>query len=85
MAFFVLFTVSIVSFPFSLAPLLNRCLPNNHSNVFKLIYNQFEIFLLQIYVRKENNASSLMEGTLLATGGRYDYLLHQLWARDYVG
>lgn len=37
----------------------------------------------QIYVRKENNASSLMEGTLLATGGRYDYLLHQLWARDY--
>lgn len=37
----------------------------------------------QIYARKENNPASLMEGTLLAVGGRYDYLLHPLWARFY--
>ncbi|XP_052207319.1 eIF-2-alpha kinase GCN2 isoform X3 [Diospyros lotus] len=37
----------------------------------------------QIYSRKENNPASLMEGTLLAIGGRYDYLLHQMWASDY--
>ncbi|KAE9452853.1 hypothetical protein C3L33_15257, partial [Rhododendron williamsianum] len=36
-----------------------------------------------IYARKENNPASLMEGTLLAVGGRYDYLLHPLWARFY--
>ncbi|XP_020547042.1 eIF-2-alpha kinase GCN2 isoform X2 [Sesamum indicum] len=32
----------------------------------------------QIYLRKDNNPVSLMEGTLLALGGRYDYLLHQM-------
>ncbi|KAI8010263.1 eIF-2-alpha kinase GCN2 [Camellia lanceoleosa] len=37
----------------------------------------------QIYLRKENNPASLMEGTLLAVGGRYDYLLHQMSACDY--
>ncbi|KAL6976219.1 eukaryotic translation initiation factor 2-alpha kinase [Sarracenia purpurea var. burkii] len=39
----------------------------------------------QIYLRKENNPASLTEGTLLAIGGRYDYLFHQPWAREYVG
>ncbi|XP_057460394.1 eIF-2-alpha kinase GCN2 isoform X2 [Actinidia eriantha] len=37
----------------------------------------------QIYLRKENNPASVMEGTVLAVGGRYDYLLNRLWARDY--
>ncbi|KAL0340551.1 UNVERIFIED_CONTAM: eIF-2-alpha kinase GCN2, partial [Sesamum radiatum] len=32
----------------------------------------------QIYLRKDNNPVSLMEGTLLALGGRYDYLLQQM-------
>ncbi|KAK4420231.1 eIF-2-alpha kinase GCN2 [Sesamum alatum] len=32
----------------------------------------------QIYLRKDNNPVSLMEGTLLAVGGRYDYLLQQM-------
>ncbi|KAL0403684.1 UNVERIFIED_CONTAM: eIF-2-alpha kinase GCN2, partial [Sesamum radiatum] len=31
-----------------------------------------------IYLRKDNNPVSLMEGTLLALGGRYDYLLQQM-------
>ncbi|KAA8527288.1 hypothetical protein F0562_034615 [Nyssa sinensis] len=37
----------------------------------------------QIYLRKESNPGSLMEGTLLAVGGRYDYLLHLMWNREY--
>lgn len=32
----------------------------------------------QIYLRKENNPVSSMEGTLLAVGGRYDYLLQKM-------
>ncbi|KAL6548564.1 eukaryotic translation initiation factor 2-alpha kinase [Orobanche gracilis] len=32
----------------------------------------------QVYFKKENNHVSLMEGTLLAVGGRYDHLLQQL-------
>ncbi|GFQ06394.1 probable serine/threonine-protein kinase gcn2 [Phtheirospermum japonicum] len=32
----------------------------------------------QIYFKKENNPVSLMEGTLLAVGGRYDHLLQQM-------
>lgn len=32
--------------------------------------------LLQVYLRK--NPGSLVEGTLLAIGGRYDYLLHKM-------
>ncbi|TXG72830.1 hypothetical protein EZV62_001409 [Acer yangbiense] len=39
----------------------------------------------QIYLMKENNIGSLIEGALLAVGGRYDYLLHQMWDREYVG
>lgn len=34
----------------------------------------------QIYLRKENNSGSFVEGTLLAVGGRYDYLIHNLWS-----
>ncbi|KAK3204428.1 hypothetical protein Dsin_018474 [Dipteronia sinensis] len=39
----------------------------------------------QIYLMKENNTGSLIDGALLAVGGRYDYLLHQMWDREYVG
>ncbi|XP_061357537.1 eIF-2-alpha kinase GCN2 isoform X2 [Gastrolobium bilobum] len=39
----------------------------------------------QVYLRKENSPGSLSEGVLLAVGGRYDFLLHQLWSQDYVG
>ncbi|XP_020236018.1 eIF-2-alpha kinase GCN2 isoform X2 [Cajanus cajan] len=39
----------------------------------------------QVYLRKENSPGSLSEGALLAVGGRYDYLLHQLWSSDYKG
>ncbi|XP_059632903.1 eIF-2-alpha kinase GCN2 isoform X3 [Cornus florida] len=37
----------------------------------------------QIYLRKENNPGSLMEGSLLAVGGRYDYLLNHIWDCEY--
>ncbi|KAI3470117.1 hypothetical protein Pfo_026780 [Paulownia fortunei] len=37
----------------------------------------------QIYLRKDNNPVSLMEGTLLAVGGRYDYLLQQMAESEY--
>lgn len=33
---------------------------------------------------KDNNPGSLSEGTLLAVGGRYDYLLRQMWDHKYV-
>ncbi|CAK7322614.1 unnamed protein product [Dovyalis caffra] len=36
-----------------------------------------------IYLMKENNPGSLNEGALLAIGGRYDYLLHQMWDHEY--
>ncbi|CAK8575820.1 unnamed protein product [Lathyrus sativus] len=39
----------------------------------------------QVYLRKENSSGSLSEGVLLAVGGRYDYLLHQLRSSDYKG
>ena len=39
----------------------------------------------KVYLRKENSPGSLSEGVLLAVGGRYDYLLHQLWRSDSVG
>ncbi|CAI8616723.1 unnamed protein product [Vicia faba] len=39
----------------------------------------------QVYSRKENSPGSLSEGVLLAVGGRYDYLLHQLRSSDYKG
>jgi hypothetical protein len=42
-------------------------------------------FSWKIYLRKENSSGSLSEGVLLAVGGRYDYLLHQLRSSDYVG
>ncbi|CAN0858035.1 eIF-2-alpha kinase GCN2 [Linum grandiflorum] len=34
----------------------------------------------QVYLMKDNNPSSLGEGILLAVGGRYDYLLRQMWS-----
>ncbi|XP_062173288.1 eIF-2-alpha kinase GCN2 isoform X4 [Alnus glutinosa] len=37
----------------------------------------------QVYLIKENNPGSLIEGALLATGGRYDYLLHRMWGHEY--
>ncbi|KAK4341295.1 hypothetical protein RND71_039796 [Anisodus tanguticus] len=37
----------------------------------------------QIYLRKDDHPGSLMEGTLLAVGGRYDYLLHQNGDLEY--
>ncbi|KAJ0603015.1 putative protein kinase PEK-GCN2 family [Helianthus annuus] len=37
----------------------------------------------QIYLRKDNTLGSLTEGTLLAVGGRYDYLLHHMWQSEY--
>lgn len=37
----------------------------------------------QIYLRKDNTLGSLTEGTLLAVGGRYDYLLHNMWQSEY--
>jgi hypothetical protein len=41
-------------------------------------------FHAQIYLTKENNPGSVNEGALLAVGGRYDYLLHQMWDNEYV-
>lgn len=40
--------------------------------------------LHQVYLTKENNPGSHPEGALLAIGGRYDYLLQQMWSRSYV-
>lgn len=37
----------------------------------------------QVYLTKENNPGSHPEGALLAIGGRYDYLLQQMWSRSY--
>ncbi|XP_057541314.1 eIF-2-alpha kinase GCN2 isoform X3 [Amaranthus tricolor] len=35
----------------------------------------------QIYLREESPGSAL-DGTLLAVGGRYNYLLHEIWERE---
>lgn len=55
-------------------------------------YNMYVLMILmelnfswKVYLRKENSSGSLSEGVLLAVGGRYDYLLQQLWRSDYVG
>lgn len=40
---------------------------------------------LQIFLRKDNNSGSLVEGTLLAVGGRYDHLIYNLWNKINVG
>ena len=39
---------------------------------------------VQVYLTKENHPGSHPEGTLVAIGGRYDYLLQQMWSRAYV-
>ncbi|XP_074281489.1 eIF-2-alpha kinase GCN2 [Silene latifolia] len=36
----------------------------------------------QVYLRKESSGSPV-DGTLLAVGGRYDYLLNQIWEREH--
>ncbi|KAK9725109.1 hypothetical protein RND81_05G123100 [Saponaria officinalis] len=36
----------------------------------------------QIYLRKESSGSPV-DGTLVAVGGRYDYLLRQIWEREH--
>ncbi|KAF5733896.1 Kinase family protein isoform 2 [Tripterygium wilfordii] len=45
---------------------------NYHRNLF-----------FQIYLTKEDIVGSLIEGALVAVGGRYDYLLHQMWDHEY--
>lgn len=47
--------------------------------------NYHRDLFFQIFLMKDNNHRSLVEGTLLAVGGRYDYLLHQMWDREYIG
>ncbi|KAJ7980699.1 protein kinase family protein [Quillaja saponaria] len=37
----------------------------------------------QIYLTKETSSGSFSEGALLAVGGRYDYLIHQMWNLEY--
>ncbi|GLT53271.1 hypothetical protein SLA2020_265540 [Shorea laevis] len=44
--------------------------------------DELDLFF-QVYFIKENNPGSLMEGALLAAGGRYDYLLHRMWGHEY--
>ncbi|KAJ6419098.1 hypothetical protein OIU84_029244 [Salix udensis] len=45
--------------------------------------NYHRDLFFQIYLMKENNPGSVNEGALLAVGGRYDYLLHQMWDNEY--
>ncbi|KAJ0093671.1 hypothetical protein Patl1_26369 [Pistacia atlantica] len=47
--------------------------------------NYHRDLFFQVFLMKDNNHGSLVEGTLLAVGGRYDYLLHQMWDREYIG
>ncbi|XP_022761656.1 eIF-2-alpha kinase GCN2 isoform X2 [Durio zibethinus] len=44
--------------------------------------NYHRDIFFQIYL-KENHPGSPTEGALLAVGGRYDYLLHQMWDNEY--
>ncbi|GLT96768.1 hypothetical protein SLE2022_143680 [Rubroshorea leprosula] len=41
--------------------------------------NYHRDLFFQIYLEKDNHPGSLTDGGLLAVGGRYDYLLHQMW------
>ncbi|XVF29350.1 hypothetical protein REPUB_Repub15cG0113100 [Reevesia pubescens] len=45
--------------------------------------NYHRDLFFQIYLGKENHPGSLTEAALLAVGGRYDYLLHQMWDHEY--
>ncbi|EXC26865.1 putative serine/threonine-protein kinase GCN2 [Morus notabilis] len=45
------------------------------------IYHR-ELFF-QVYLMKENLSGTLVDGILLAIGGRYDYLLHQMWVQEH--
>lgn len=33
---------------------------------------------------KDNHPGTLVDGALLAIGGRYDYLLNKMWGQEYV-
>ncbi|KHN25293.1 Putative serine/threonine-protein kinase GCN2 [Glycine soja] len=61
-------------------PRLRGALPSD-KRAFKALDELSEL----VYLRKENSPGSLSEGALLAVGGRYDYLFHQLWSSDYKG
>ncbi|XP_039054729.1 eIF-2-alpha kinase GCN2 isoform X2 [Hibiscus syriacus] len=41
--------------------------------------NYHRDLFFQIYLGKESHPGALTEGSLLAVGGRYDYILHQMW------
>ncbi|KAG4125970.1 hypothetical protein ERO13_D10G129301v2 [Gossypium hirsutum] len=45
--------------------------------------NYHRDLFFQIYLGKESHPGALTEGALLAVGGRYDYLLHQMWNHEY--
>nr|DAD25237.1 TPA_asm: hypothetical protein HUJ06_026701 [Nelumbo nucifera] len=45
--------------------------------------NYHRDIFFQIYLNKENNTGSVIEGALLAIGGRYDHLLHPMWDHEY--
>ncbi|KAH1047144.1 hypothetical protein J1N35_037928 [Gossypium stocksii] len=45
--------------------------------------NYHRDLFFQIYLGKESHPGALTEGALLAVGGRYDYLLHQMWDHEY--
>ncbi|XVF65555.1 hypothetical protein PTKIN_Ptkin09bG0258400 [Pterospermum kingtungense] len=45
--------------------------------------NYHRDLFFQIYLGKEIHPGSLTEGALLAVGGRYDYLLHQMWDHEH--
>ncbi|TYH49683.1 hypothetical protein ES332_D10G153100v1 [Gossypium tomentosum] len=45
--------------------------------------NYHRDLFFQIYLGKESYPGALTEGALLAVGGRYDYLLHQMWNHEY--
>lgn len=40
--------------------------------------------LSQVFLTKENSTGTSNDGVLLAVGGRYDYLVHQVCDREYV-
>ncbi|GMJ08489.1 GENERAL CONTROL NON-DEPRESSIBLE 2, ARABIDOPSIS THALIANA GENERAL CONTROL NON-DEPRESSIBLE 2 [Hibiscus trionum] len=44
--------------------------------------NYHRDLFFQIYLGKESHPGALTEGSLLAVGGRYNYLLHQMWDHE---
>ncbi|KAL0382837.1 UNVERIFIED_CONTAM: eIF-2-alpha kinase GCN2 [Sesamum calycinum] len=67
---------------------MSGCSATSSSETFKSLEelgSDLYHFLREIYLRKDNNPVSLMEGTLLALGGRYDYLLQQMADAERLG